>query len=171
MDPNYIAERFDSKQHQMKDFRCGVYELERYIKERAGQESRKGITAVYIIREKTSTRIIGYYTLSSCSLQLTNLTEDIKKKIPRYEALPAALIGRFAVDITFQGKRIGEQLLIDALARAYFLSKEIAIFAVMVEAKNESSRNFYERYGFIRSLESPLKLYILMGTIKKLIEP
>jgi len=101
MDPNYTAELFDNKQHQIKDFRCGVYELDRYIKERAGQESRKGITAVYIIREKTSAKICGYYTLSSCSIQLSNLTEDIKKKIPRYEALPAALIGRFAVDITF----------------------------------------------------------------------
>ncbi len=62
-------------------------------------------------------------------------------------------------------------MLIDALTRSYILSKQIAIFVVIVEAKDENSRNFYERYGFIRTLEQPLKLYIPMGTIKKLIDP
>lgn len=171
MDTNYIVELYDNKQHQIKDFQCGVYELDRYIKERAGQESRKGITAVYIMREKISMRVIGYYTLSSCSIQLSSLTEDIKKKLPRYEALPAALIGRLAVDMSFRGRRIGEQMLIDALNRSYILSKQIAIFAVIVDAKDEKSRSFYERYGFMRTLEQPLKLYIPMGTIKRLIAP
>jgi|SRR5579859_2244841 len=171
MDTNYIVELYDNRQHHIKDFQCGIYELDRYIKERAGQESRKGITAVYIMREKISMRVIGYYTLSSCSIQLNSLTEDIKKKLPRYEALPAALIGRLAVDMNFHGRRIGEQMLVDALNRSYILSKQIAIFAVVVDAKDEKSRNFYERYGFLRTLEQPLKLYIPMGTIKKLIAP
>jgi len=168
MDINYITELFDSKQHQIKDFQCGVEELDRYIKERAGQESRKNVTTVYIMSEKETNRIIGYYTLCSCSIELKNISDIIKRKLPRYEALPAALIGRFAVDIHFQGKRMGERLLIDALARSYFLSQQIAIFAVLVEAKNESIRSFYEKYGFIPFLEHPLKLYLPMGTIKKL---
>ena len=168
MDLNYITELFDSKQHQIKDFQCGIDELDRYIKERAGQESRKNITTVYVMPEKISHRIIGYYTLCSCSIELKDISDNIKKKLPRYEALPAALIGRFAVDIHFQGKRMGERMLIDALARSYFLSQQIAIFAILVEAKDESIRSFYEKYGFIPFLEHPLKLYLPMGTIKKL---
>ena len=168
MDPNYFTELFDNKQHQTKDFKCGVDELDRYIKERAGQESRKNVTTVYIMHEKISKRIIGYYTLCSCSIELKDISDRIKKKLPRYEALPAALIGRFAVDINFQGRRMEERMLIDALARSYFLSKQIAIFAVVVEVKDESIRSSYEKYGFIRLLEQPLKLYIPMGTIKNL---
>lgn len=171
MDSNYVVELFDSKQHQIRDFQCGVYELDRYIRERAGQESRKRVTTVYVIREEVSPRAIGYYTLSSCSIELTNLAEEVRKKLPRYEILPAALIGRLAIDTSFRGRGIGRHLLIDALARSYILSKQIAIFAVIVEAKDENSRSFYEKYGFIRVLEQPLKLYIPLGTIEKLITP
>lgn len=169
MDSKYVIELFDSKQHQIRDFQSGVYELDRYIRERAGQESRKRITTVYVIREEASPRAIGYYTLSSCSIELTNLTEEMRKRLPRYAALPAALIGRLAVDTDFQGRGVGRHLLIDALTCSYNLSKQIAIFAVIVEAKDENSRSFYEKYGFIRALEQPLKLYIPMGTIEKLV--
>lgn len=169
MGSKYLIELFDSKQRQIRDFQCGVYELDRYFRERAGQDSRKKVTTVYVIREEASPRAIGYYTLSSCSIELTNLTEEMRKKLPRYEVLPAALIGRLAVDTSFQGRGIGSYLLIDALTRSYTLSKQIAIFAVIVEAKDENSRSFYEKYGFIRALEQPLKFYIPMGTIEKLI--
>jgi GNAT superfamily N-acetyltransferase len=169
MSPNYITELFDSRQHQIRDFQCGISELDRYIRERAGQESRKKVTTVYVLREQASPRVLGYYTLSSCSIELINLTEDMRRKLPRYEALPAALIGRLAVDMIVQGKGIGEHLLIDAFTRSYTISKQMAIYAVIVEAKDDNSRNFYEKYGFIRALGQPLKLYLPMGTIEKLI--
>lgn len=171
MSPNYITELFDSRQHQMRDFQCGISELDRYIRQQAGQESRKKVTTVYVLREQASPRVLGYYTLSSCSISLINLTEDMRKKLPRYEALPAALIGRLAVDMIVQGKGIGEYLLIDAFTRSYTISKQMAIYAVIVEAKDDNSRSFYEKYGFIRALEQPLKLYLPMGTIEKLILP
>ncbi len=169
MDKNYTICLLDKKKHDVDDFACGTDALDVYLKEKASQEVKKKVAAVYIITEKAVKRSIGYYTLSSCSIALTNLPETVTRKLPKYNALPAVLIGRLAVDKKFQGKRIGEYLLLDALSRSYLLSRQIGSFAVIVDAKNEKSKSFYERYGFLQSVKHPLKLYLPMGTIKNLI--
>jgi len=158
-----------SKEHDILGFNCGVKELDIYLKERASQEVKKKITAVYVLHRKDSKKIIGYYTLSSFSIELINLPDEIKKKLPKYPLLPASLIGRLAVDRKFQGKKIGTHLLIDALIRSYRLSKEIGSFAVIVDAKNEITKKFYKKYGFKQFRKKSLKLYLSMNTIEKLI--
>lgn len=170
MAQKYHIELFDNKRHDIKEFNCGIEGLDKYLKEQAGQETRKKITAVYIIREKSSDKVIGYYTLNSYSIELTNLPENITKKLPKYKVLPTILIGRLAADSKYQGKRIGEYILLDALNRSYNLSKQVGSFAVIVESKDQKSRRFYEKYGFIKSINQELKLYLPMGTIKKLID-
>lgn len=160
----------DNKQHNIDDFDCGVEVLDTYLKERAGQEIRKKIAAVYVIHKKNSSQVIGYYTLSSCSVGLINLPENVKKKLLRYKALPVLLVGRLAVDTSFQGKRIGEHLLLDALSRSYSLSSYIGSFAVIVDAKNEEAKKFYEKYGFAALVNQPPRLYLSMRTIKNLVD-
>ena len=170
MDVKFTIDLFDKKHHKIDDFTCGVQELDRYIKERAGQEIKKKVSAVYVICEKDSKQIIGYYTLSASSVELNDLQEDVIRKLPKYKALPVILLGRLAVDKRFQGKRMGEYLLIDALNRSYILSRQIGSFAVIVDAKSEKSRDFYIKYGFISLQDQPLKLYISMSTIKDLVD-
>lgn len=169
MKPKYISELLDNKKHINEHFSCGIKELDIYLKEKAGQEMRKKVTAVYILREETDLKIIGYYTLSSFSIGLTDLPKSLTKKLPKYKALPVILLGRLAVDNTSQDKGVGEYLLIDALSRSYELSKKIGAFAVIVDAKNDNIRSFYEKYGFIRTLHRANSLYLPMKTIKQLI--
>jgi len=169
MNVKYTIELLDTKKHSNKDFTCGEKQLDLYLRERATQERRKSITAVYVLREKISSIIIGYYTLSSFSISLTELPEDIIRKLPRYHALPTILIGRLAIDIQYQHEGLGGHLLLDALVRAYHLSKQIGTFAVIVDAKSEKAKGFYERHGFIQTKTSPIKLYVSMETVEKLI--
>lgn len=170
MHERYIIELLDKKQHDIVGFGCGVKELNIYLFERAGQEVKKKVTVVYVIREKDSKRVIGYYTLSAYAIELSNLPVEVTKKLPKYPALPASLIGRFAVDKKSQGKKIGGHLLIDALLRSYKLSREIGSIAVVVEAKDEKSRSFFERYGFKQFRKYPFKLFLPMSTIMKMIK-
>ena len=74
--------------------------------------------------------IAGYYTLSSTSVQISELPEQTVRKLPRYPLVPATLLGRLAVDRRQQGKGYGRFLLADALYRA--AQSEIASFAVIV---------------------------------------
>jgi GNAT superfamily N-acetyltransferase len=78
--------------------------------------------------------IAGYYTLSSTSVQLSELPAQIVRKLPRYPLVPATLLGRLAVDRRQQGKGYGRFLLADALYRAS--RSEVASFAVIVDAND-----------------------------------
>jgi len=110
----------------------------------------------------------GYYTLSSTSVQLAELPAQTVRKLPRYPLVPATLLGRLAVDRHQLGKGYGRFLLADALYRA--ARSEIASFAVIVDAKDESARRFYERESFLPFPDQPMKLFRPMADIRRLID-
>ena len=110
--------------------------------------------------------IAGYYTLSSTSVQLGELPERTVRKLPKYPLVPATLLGRLAVDRRQQGKGYGRFLLADALFRS--VRSEIASFAVIVDAKDENARRFYERESFMPFPDQPMKLFRPMAEIAKL---
>ena len=51
--------------------------------------------------------LAGYYTVASSSVPLTDLPEEVTKKLPRYPCVPAVRMGRLAVDHQFGGKGLG----------------------------------------------------------------
>lgn len=167
MNHNFTSELFDKKRHDIKDFNCGIKELDTYLIEKAGQDIKKNISAVYVLHESINSKIIGYFTLSSYSIALKELPSLLTKKLPKYQSLPTILLGRLAVDTSYQGKGIGEYLLMEALNRSYKLSKQIGSYAVIVDAKDENSKGFYVKYGFTPFLYKPLILYLPMDSIKK----
>jgi GNAT superfamily N-acetyltransferase len=110
--------------------------------------------------------IAGYYMLSSTSVQLVELPAPTVRKLPRYPLVPATLLGRLAVDRRQQGKGYGRFLLADALYRA--ARSEIASFAVIVDAKDDNARRFYERESFLPLPDQPMKLFRPMADIRQL---
>jgi len=110
----------------------------------------------------------GYYTLSATGVKLTEFPADITRKLPKYPLVPATLLGRLAVDKIHQGRGYGRFLLADALFRA--VRSEIASFAIIVDAKDEAARRFYERESFLPFPDQPLRLFRSMADIAKLYE-
>jgi GNAT superfamily N-acetyltransferase len=157
-----------NKNHEKREFSCGIEPLDRYIKEQAGQDECRHIAATYVLTEINSRLIMGYYTLSASSIELSALPEVIRKKLPRYPTVPAALLGRLAVDQQYQGQNLGEYLLIDALKRGLDISHKMAAMAVVVHAKNDQAIRFYVRYGFIPFVDAPNRLFLPMDTIEQL---
>ena len=112
--------------------------------------------------------VAGYYTLSATGVKLTELPADVTRKLPKYPLVPATLLGRLAVDKTHQGRGYGRFLLADALLRA--VRSEIASFAIIVDAKDEAARRFYERESILPLPDQPLRLFRSMADIAKLFE-
>jgi GNAT superfamily N-acetyltransferase len=154
-------------QHDRSRFECGVEPLDRYFRIQAGQDARNNVAAPFVLVLSDGT-IAGYYTLSSTAVQLAELPEQTVRKLPRYPLVPATLLGRLAVDRRQQGKGYGRFLLADALYRA--VRSEIASFAVIVDAKDESARRFYDRESFLPLPDQPMKLFRPMTDIKRLFE-
>jgi len=112
--------------------------------------------------------VAGYYTLSQTGINMVELPTEITKKLPKYPVAPATLLGRLAVDRNYQGKGLGEILLMDALHRSS--RNEIASIAMVVDAKDDNARSFYEHYQFIRFPDYPNRLFLPMTTIAKMFE-
>ena len=133
----------------------------------ASQDVKKNLAAVFVLTPNRKT-VAGYYTLSQYSVDADTIPEEIKRKLAKYQLIPATLIGRMARNISYKGQKVGELLLMDALKRCYVLSKEVASWAVIVDAKDEKAVDFYKKYGFIEIPNNPQKLFLPMRTISKL---
>ena len=153
--------------HDRSGFESGVEPLDRYVRAQAGQDARKNMAAPFVLVLPDGA-IAGYYTLSSTSVQLAELPAQTVRRLPRYPLVPATLLGRLAVDRRQRGKRYGRFLLADALYRA--ASSEIASFAVLVDAKDDSARRFYERESFLELPDQPMKLFRPMADIRRLFD-
>ena len=151
--------------HKKSDFSCGNEMLDTYIQKQASQDVKRKLTACFVIKEKDSNQIKGYYTLSNNSISLLHVPEHLQRKLPRnYESIPAILMGRFAVDNKFKGQGIGKLILLDALKRSWEIAKTIGSFAVIVDPIDQDAEHFYLKYGFIKLPDSG-KMFISMKTI------
>lgn len=147
--------------HDRKSFSSGVEPLDRYISEVAAQDAKRRVSNCFVARNDAGV-IAGYYTLAAASLPLTELSAGEMKRLPRYRLLPAGLIGRLAVDRRFQGRRLGSALIMDAVARA--AQAEPAIFALIVDAKDDAAIAFYQHHQFQRFLRKPASLFLPIAT-------
>jgi len=152
--------------HDRESFDCGVESLNRYIKQQASQDAKRRIGVTHVaVSDDRPDRILGYYTLATTTIGPGTMPE---KNLPKRMALPGALLGRLAVDVSAKGSGLGEFLLMDALARAERVAvSEIGAVAVVVDALPEAV-GFYTRYGFQKLLDDELHLYLSMDAIRKL---
>ena len=157
-----------SPHHDRAGFRCGVAQLDRYFHERAGQDTRRRIAATFVLLGADVHHVAGYYTLSATSVPRTHLPDAASRSLPRYQSLPAILLGRLAVDERHQGQGLGRFLLMDALQRSLTSSGQVAAFAVIVDAIDIGTRAFYEQFGFVPLLDADLRLFLPMDTIATL---
>lgn len=150
--------------HDRAAFNSDSEPLNRYLREQVSQDMRRRVAACFVALADGQ-RIAGYYTLASASLLLTDLPVSTGKKLPRYPTLPAVRMGCLAVDQAFKGQGLGGALLADALDRA--LRAEIAAFAMVVDAKDETAGAFYRHHGFIALPDSPLTLFLLLASVPR----
>jgi hypothetical protein len=156
-------------QHDRAAFSCGNAALDDYLRTKARKEAELGYCAVFILAEEGApATIAGYYTLSSYSIALDGIAQQVRRRLPRYPLVPAMLIGRLARDVRFRSGGVGALLLLDALRRALHASAQIGAYAVAVDAIDALAAGFYGRYGFVPLVGSGRRLYLPMESIRKL---
>lgn len=155
-----------SKSHNRKDFNCSKPSLNEYLKRHARQNDEKNISKTFIA-VNDGNKTLGYYSLSTSSIEFAELPEEFSKQLPRYP-VPAALIARLAVDSSAEGLGLGSRLLIDALQHILAASDNMAIKVVLVDAIDEEAKGFYLHFGFIELSGNDLKLFLPIETIGQL---
>jgi GNAT superfamily N-acetyltransferase len=135
------------KQHDRAAFSSGQADLDDWFRRRASQDEKRDIARVFVATD-AALGIVGFYSLSSFTLSIAELPQELARKLPQYAAIPAALIGRLARDVRVRGKGVGELLLADAIKRVLGASASLAVYAIVVDAKDDRAAEFYRDFGF-----------------------
>jgi predicted N-acetyltransferase YhbS len=137
--------------------------LDSYLRERARKDVKRRMCQVYVLGE--GSLVVGFYTLSPTSVDIHTLPPELARKFPNSLPLPCLLLGRLAVDIRYQKQGIGRKVLAGALKRARELSDQLGGYCVIVDAKDEGVKQFYEGFGFKQVVDKPLRLYLPVDSI------
>ena len=159
-----------SPSHVKEGFSCGYDALDNYLIRYATQDIKRHITKVYVAHEHKQFQIAGYYAISAYSYERQALPVKQAKRLPPYHHIPAAILGRLAVDTRHQGHGLGEVLLLDAFERIMRAHRTLAVHAVIADAKDERAKAFYQHYGFTAFPETPLQLFLPVKTIEMLLD-
>lgn len=156
--------------HDRAAFCCGNASLDQYIRERASQDVKRGLATVFVITAKEDPKtILSYYTLSSRELKVEQLPAEMAKRAGKYGYVGMTLLGRMAVAEKYRGTGMGALTLMNALEKSLAATRDVASWAVFVEAIDAEAASFYRKYGFIELPEDKLKLFLPMKTIAKLL--
>ena len=160
MTPGFTIEALSSS-HSRKGFVSGSEPLDRYLAERAAQDAKRRISNCFVLLDAESA-VAGFYTLAAMSVPVGDLPPEETKQLPRYPMLPAALIGRLAIGEQYQGQGLGGALVLDSVLRSS--RSDPAIFALLVDAKDENAAAFHGALGFKAFAHRPLTLYLRLAT-------
>lgn len=159
-----ITVPLDKKKHKRNLFDCGVEALNNHLCLMASQQSDKDNTRTFVLEDMQNPEsIIGYYTLTMTTLDLSLLPQKLQKK--HKNAQSGGLIARLAVDKKYAKQGFGEWLLIDALKKLLSASNTVAFPLVIVDAK-AGAKQFYEKFGFVPFNDMPNKLFITIADVK-----
>jgi ribosomal protein S18 acetylase RimI-like enzyme len=162
----FLIERLGSS-HNRESFSCGVEALDQYFRTQATQDVRRRAAACYVAIEAAGAKVAGFYTLAAAGVPLAEMPAELAKRLPRYPSVPVARLGRLAVDQAYRGRKLGSALLWDAVERS--LRSEIAVFALVVDAKDDQAEAFYRHHGFVafgsrpRQFVLPLTSFVAKG--------
>ena len=152
------------KNHDRSGFDCGIPVLNTFLKVTARQHDQKGISRTFVLTAGSPV-ILGFFTLTLCEVQSALMPAALSVKYPSHP-LPAVRLARLAVSRKSQGTGFGEFLLSEAIHRTALSAAQAGVIGLFVDAKNDSARKFYLRYGFLPIPEQPLKLFLPVDTFR-----
>lgn len=150
----------------LKKFDCDTEVLNSFLSRYALKNDELDIGRTFVALDNNN-QIAGYFTLATAQVAYNEIPEDYKGKLPKYP-IPALRIARLAVSKDLQGKGVGKWLLAQAFIKIIQVADVTGIYLIIVDAK-ETSKSFYEHYGFQKLMDEELTYFILVDTVRKAI--
>ena len=151
------------KEHEVEGFDCGKEALNRFLRQHAWANSQANAAQTYVLAE--GTKVLGYYSLAAGSVTHDSAPRRVAAGQARHP-ISVVLLARLAVDKTLLKQGAGAALLKDALVRVSNAADIVGARALLVHAKDDEAKSFYEHFDFEPSPSDPLHLYLLMKDIR-----
>jgi ribosomal protein S18 acetylase RimI-like enzyme len=173
--PNLI-EPFDPEKHDRTAFSCGVEQVDNFFKKTANKLAKADNLRLWVMTTEDGD-LVGFYGVNAHSVDYQDLPAKYARTRPGHGSIPAAYISMIGVDGRFQGQGFGGDLLVDALARLAQASEAVGIAVAILDVLDCGDSEavarrvaLYRGYGFEAFPSKPLRLFLPMSTIRKLIE-
>jgi GNAT superfamily N-acetyltransferase len=151
--------------HLVDSFDCGSEALNAFLRRYALTNQSAGTAQTYVA--EVGDNVAGYYSLTFGQVEYGDASERMTKGIARHP-VPVMLLARLGVDRTWQGKGLGAALLADALRRTAQAADIAGMRALVVHAKDDTAKAFYEYFDFAPLPQDPLHMFLLVKDIRKL---
>lgn len=157
------------KQHDRDRFDCGKEALNLFLKQIARQHIQKGVSRTFVLVDTEQPDIIiAFFTLTLCEVRVDKFSAKLFKKYP--SKIPGVKLARLAVDQAYQKQGIGEVLIIEAMQRALIVAENAGGIGLFVDAKDESAKTYYSRYGFVSLKDTSLELFLPLSVIQQMLD-
>ena len=151
-----------NEQHEIGAFDSGVPVLDDWLKRRARANQANGASRTYVVCEKQ--RVVAYYALASGAVAIENASGRLRRNMP--DPVPVAVLGRLAIEQSFQKHGLGRALIRDAATRVMRAAEVIGIRGLLVHALSNEAKAFYLAVGFEVSPLEPLTLMATLADIQ-----
>lgn len=150
----------------VESFDCGQPALNQFLYRYALVNQKSNTAQTYV--SCNAGRVVGFYSLAVGSVDPALAAPRVAKGIAQHP-VPVMVLARLAVDLQHQRVGLGKALLKDALLRTAQAADIAGIRALLVHAKDELARQWYQNWEFEPSASDPLHLFLLMKDIKALV--
>ena len=147
-------------------FDCGQSALNQFLQRYAlvNQKANSAQTYVCCLRGK----VVGFYSLAVGGVDPEDAPTRVMKGMARHP-VPVMILARLAVDRDHQKLGLGKALLKDALLRTAQAADIVGIRCLLVHAKDEAARHWYESWEFEPSPADPYQLFLMLKDLKALL--
>jgi predicted N-acetyltransferase YhbS len=153
--------------HDVTSFDCGDATLNDWLQRRAIKNEHSGASRTFVVRDDNT--VIGYYSLAVGAIVREDSSAKIRRNMP--DPIPVMVLGRLAVDVHWQGKRIGIGMLKDAIQRTIIVAEQAGIRALLVHALSDKAKSFYQHWGFHESPTNDMTLMITLDEARNVLAP
>jgi GNAT superfamily N-acetyltransferase len=143
-----VAPALLTPSHDCSGFNSGEPVLDEWLQNRALNNIQSGASRTYVVCQKDSQQVLGYYALCMGQILGQEVTGSMRRNMPKY--IPAVILGRLAIDQTWQGNGLGRLLMADVVQRSLRASSEVAARLIIVHAISMNAEAFYLHHGFTR---------------------
>ena len=151
--------------HVLSGFSCGKPELDEWLVKRALANHASGATRTHVV--EADGRVVGYFSLASAAIAHQDVKGPARRNMP--DPIPVAVLGRLAIDRSWQGKGLGRALFRDCALRVAHAADTIGIRGIVVHAISDQAKAFYLALGFDPSPAEPMTLMVTLADIRHLL--
>lgn len=167
--PGVLAPERLAAHHELAQFRNGKHDsLDSWLRSRALASEGLSARTYVVCSADTPGRVVGYYAISTAMTHRSGLpSAKLRRGMP--DEVPLLLIGRLAVDVAYQGRGLGTDLLADALRRCLIAAETAGARGVITHAVDDAAVAFYERHGFVRCPLGERTMLMPIETVRTLV--